>query len=101
MIQNPNAIPPDMVLEIRRLIRSKGFEYLKQYAEAMANQLESPTPWTTEGKEKLFQAALFRKTIRGLWVTLEDIAAIETGKDSAERLLNEKLATQEEIKEVE
>jgi PP-loop superfamily ATP-utilizing enzyme len=100
MIQNPNAIPPDMVLEIRRLIHSKGFEYLKQYAEAMANQMESPQPWTAEGKEKLFQAALFRKTIRGLWVAVEEVAKIETGKDSTERLLNEKLATEEVIEEV-
>lgn len=97
---NTATIPPEMVLEIRRVTQSKGYVYLKDCAELMADNFEGKETWTQEGREKLLQAALFRKTIRGLWKTFEAVGNLETGKTEAERQLVEALTTQEVIEEV-
>jgi len=94
---NKENIPDEFILEARRLVHSKGYQYLKDIAETMANGLESPTPWTAEGKEKLFQAALFRKTIRGLWAQYEKLAELEVGRNSDERALANAIVTEEVI----
>lgn len=93
------AITNEFVIELRRVTHSQGWLYIKEIAESMAVMQEQGESWTPEGKERVFQAAIFRKHVRGLWASIEKTANTPIAGNAAERELISALTSQEVIKE--
>ncbi len=92
--KNLRKLTPDEVLALTQLTQCRGWEYLKDIAEEMADAIEGPIASNETKNERIVRGAIFRRGIRGMFDAVEKAIEKPQPATQVERMLAAALNTQ-------